>query len=208
MRNLLKWYWRYHRHENDLDWASLSTALRDRYKGYYTDFDIMEDIHRRKQRNSETFDEFFNAISALTDRLKKSITECDLCAILVRNLRTEIRHELLHLDITTISRLRHEVKKHEKFVKDMANYESRKSAKVRVAEIDVEDNVEQDDTEVCAIRLEMRCWNCDKQGHNYMDCVEVRRVFCYGCGAKDTYRPSCPKCSKKQGNVMKDVRRH
>ena len=77
----LERYWRYHRHNNDLDWVALSTALRDRYKDYFTDFDVIEEIHRRKQRNSETFDDFLK-------------------------LRTEIRHELLHLDITTISRFR------------------------------------------------------------------------------------------------------
>lgn len=39
------------------------------------------------------------------------------------------------------------------------------------------------------------CWNCDGSGHTYIDCeVATRNVFCYGCGAKNVYRPQCKKC--------------
>ena len=51
--------------------------------------------------------------------------------------------------------------------------------------------------DIYAVRGEAKCWNCDKTGHNYYDCLDVRRVFCFGCGATDTYRPSCLKCSEK-----------
>lgn len=44
------------------------------------------------------------------------------------------------------------------------------------------------------------CWNCDDIGHTFQDCqVATRNVFCYGCGAKNTYRPNCAKCA--QGNA-------
>lgn len=207
----LDWYWRYHRRDNDLDWFALTRALREQYKGDYTDFDIMEDIHRRKQRHNESFDDFYNSIAALTDRLKTPITDANLCCILIRNLRNEIRHELIHLEITTVTHLRREVKRHEKFVKDVRNYDSRKAAKGHLAELSVSETEYEDSNslmDICAVRGEAKCWNCDKTGHNYYDCLDVRRVFCFGCGAKDTYRPSCPKCGvKSQGNGQKDVRR-
>lgn len=44
------------------------------------------------------------------------------------------------------------------------------------------------------------CWNCDEMGHAFVDCeVATKNVFCYGCGAKNVYKPSCPKC--QQGNL-------
>lgn len=46
----------------------------------------------------------------------------------------------------------------------------------------------------------LTCWNCDEMGHTFLDCeVATKNVFCYGCGTKNVYRPSCPKCL--QGNL-------
>lgn len=43
------------------------------------------------------------------------------------------------------------------------------------------------------------CWNCADIGHTFVDCTSTeRKVFCYGCGEKNVYKPTCPKCS--QGN--------
>lgn len=40
------------------------------------------------------------------------------------------------------------------------------------------------------------CWNCEERGHTYQDCcVATRNVFCYGCGARNVYRPQCMRCS-------------
>lgn len=52
------------------------------------------------------------------------------------------------------------------------------------------------------------CWNCDDLGHTYVDCAAVRRIFCYGCGAKNVVRPQCHKCSVStlQGNGRRSVR--
>lgn len=44
------------------------------------------------------------------------------------------------------------------------------------------------------------CWNCHDIGHTYGDCLQARTVFCYGCGAKDTYRPKCFKCNPGNQN--------
>ena len=58
----LEWYWRYQRQTIDNDWHSLTTALRSQYKEDYTDFDILDDIRRRKQRNDEKFDDYLDTI--------------------------------------------------------------------------------------------------------------------------------------------------
>lgn len=44
------------------------------------------------------------------------------------------------------------------------------------------------------------CWNCDDLGHTFHDClVATRNVFCFGCGAKNIYKPNCLRCI--QGNA-------
>lgn len=211
----LEWYWRFHRQNHDIDWYSLTNALRTHYKEDYTDFDILDDIRRRKQKYNEKFDEYFDVISAMTDKLKNPISDRDLCETIIRNLKNEVRHELLHLEISSVSQLRREVRKHEKFMKDVHAYESRKTNKGHLAELNNEDsdsNLENsenktDENEICGLQQNLTCWNCDKKGHTYFDCLESKQVFCYGCGAKNIYKPNCTKCSKKSGNYQKDVRR-
>jgi hypothetical protein len=39
------------------------------------------------------------------------------------------------------------------------------------------------------------CWNCDGLNHHQRFCTAPRRVMCFGCGRKDTYRDQCPTCS-------------
>ncbi|KAH8279029.1 hypothetical protein KR026_001927, partial [Drosophila bipectinata] len=40
------------------------------------------------------------------------------------------------------------------------------------------------------------CWNCRKEGHRYQDCASKRKIFCYGCGLPNAYKPSCERCTK------------
>lgn len=207
----LAWFWRYHRTHDDIDWITLTNALRNEYKSNYTNYDVLEDIRRRKQRSNETFDEYFEAISELTDRLKTPLSDGELCETMLRNIKHEIRHELLHLDIRSVSQLRKEVQKHEKFMRNIHAMENRKLTKARIAEVSRQEETDDElnvDNEVCAVQSNLKCWNCDKLGHSYIDCMEQRKIFCYGCGAKDIYKPTCPNCSRKhQGNGQRDVRR-
>lgn len=208
----LVWYWRYHRTHDNIDWLTLTNDLKNEYKVDYTDFDMLEDIRRRRQKPNETFDEYFEAISTLTDRLKFPLSDGDLCETMLRNLKYEIRHELLHLEIHSVSQLRKEVQRHEKFMKNLHALENRKSVRARVAEIiehkDDLDDLSVTETKVCAVQHNPKCWNCEKVGHTYIECMETRKVFCYGCGARDTYKPTCANCNRNiQGNVQRDVRR-
>lgn len=69
---------------------------------------------------------------------------------------------------------------------------------------------------ICAIgstqnrNPEFTCWNCDVTGHTYMNCERPPTIFCYGCGAKNVFRPRCPKCSllSVQGNVRGSMRQN
>lgn len=208
----LEWYWRYHCQDNNLDWVSLTNFLRRHYKTEYTDYDILDDIRKRRQKPDESFDDYFEVISTMTDKLKNPISDTDLKETILRNLKVEIRHELLHLNISSVSDIRREVRKHEKFVNDLHNINSRKSIKGKITELLVSDTNDNSDvsldSDLCAIQSIPSCWNCDKSGHTYTDCMETRRIFCYGCGLKDTYKPTCPKCKLRfQGNGHQDVRR-
>lgn len=207
----LEWYWRYHRRHDEISWNSLTAALKTQYKEDYSDYDVLDDIRRRKQKANEGIDEYLEIISSMTDRLRSPLTDADLCETIVRNLRSEIRHELLHVQIGSIAQLRKEVRRHEKFMKDVQLKDMR-NTRVRVAALDdlndtALNDVVEEPAEVCGMNI-LKCWNCDGVGHTYVNCMGPRRVFCYGCGLRDVYKPSCPRCVRiKQGNGKADVHR-
>lgn len=214
-----QWFWRYHRLTTDLNWFSLCEALKRQFKDDLTDYDIKDDIRQRKQKQNESFDDFMDAISSLCDKLKTQMSEAELVETVLRNLKPDLRHELLHLELNSIVALRKEVRRNEKFMRDLKGSADlrQKSERKQVQElyhvlddkVD-KDDVEDNDIEVNAIERSssLKCWNCDELGHSYHDCLKDKRVFCYGCGAVDTYKPTCPKCSKKSENSSQDVRRN
>ncbi|KAH8345372.1 hypothetical protein KR059_010880 [Drosophila kikkawai] len=83
-------------------------------------------------------------------------------------------------------------------------YQQNGPARKQVAEI-IEDHLVEDAEEFSEGELEgdeiealaLVCWNCRKEGHRYQDCGGKRKIFCYGCGAPNTYKPSCGKCQQK-----------
>lgn len=211
----LKWFWRFHRSCVHMHWDKLCDAMKRQYGDDKTDFDIRDDILQRKQRHNETFDEFHEAIMVLCDKLHTPLSEYELCETLQRNLRPEIRHDILHLEIARVSHLRRAIRRHEKFVRDMAstNVNKRGFHRMQVSEVISKDeqfvednNLDDDDTDICMIVKSGKCWNCDKIGHSFIDCLEPRNIFCYGCGAKNMFKPKCPNCCVKRGNVTRDVR--
>ncbi|XP_037815734.1 uncharacterized protein LOC119606371 [Lucilia sericata] len=121
----LKWFWRFHRQTDTTPvWFDLCDALRREFKDTNTDYDIKDDMRRRKQKNSESFDSFLDTMMNLSDKLRIPFSESEFVEIIIRNLRTELRHELLHLNINDISTLRKEVRKHEKFFEDLSSHSS------------------------------------------------------------------------------------
>lgn len=49
----------------------------------------------------------------------------------------------------------------------------------------------------------MMCWNCDEEGHRFMDCTKPQAVlFCYRCGQKGFSLRSCPTCRQRSGNAQ------
>lgn len=203
------WFWRYHRSVEVISWSQLCRALRQQYQDSRTDVDIRELIRDRKQKQNESFDSFYDSIVSLTDRLKEPLSDETLVEILRRNLLPEIQHELLNIEVKSLQFLRDSCRRREFFLQDMRRRHCFPSSKPipitkRVSEIG-QDIIEEDTeieifpNEVSAISL--ICWNCRKHGHRYHDCLSERTIFCYGCGAPDTFKPNCTKCNSKNGRL-------
>lgn len=216
------WYWRFHKQVDNIEWSEFCAAIKYQYKDFKTNFDLREDLRNRKMKAGETFDTFFEAISAIIDRLDSQIAESELIEILTKNLRPDIRHELLYVPIYSVAHLRKCVQMRENLMSDeyfRKNVASRtlnqSYPKRNVAELDLTENSDifqpSDSVEsnIDAIQYtnNSKCWNCDCIGHNWQDCLSERTIFCYGCGTKNMYKPQCPKCSSKLPSNKKNYQR-
>lgn len=189
------WFWRYHRSVDTVSWNALCRALRQQYSDSRSDVDIRELIRDRKQKQGESFDNFYDAVVELTDRLKEPLSNDMLVEVLRRNLLPEIQHEILNI-----------CRRREFFLQDIHRKhrgDVTKPTLVTKKVFGLEGVVDEEDAESLGSEneqisaLSFRCWNCHQSGHRYQDCLSDRTVFCYGCGAADTYKPNCKTCNSK-----------
>lgn len=215
------WYWRYHRQVKTIEWSEFCEELRCQYREFKSSFDIREEVRNRKQKAGESFDQFYEAVSAITDRLPTPISEMELIEIIAHNIRPEIRQDLLYIPIYSIPHLRKLVQMRENFFSEehvKKNFLSRNQNQYfprRIAEISDSTESTTAEIEECSDfaveavqkqEIVTNCWNCDEIGHHWEDCLQSRRIFCYGCGAKETYKPNCIKCATRKQNMSKNFR--
>lgn len=215
-----EWYWRYHKQVPSVNWDEFCHAIKGQYKEMKSTFDLREEIRNRKQRAGESYDTFFDALSTIADRLPRPMSEEEFIEIIARNLRPEIRQDLLYVPIRSLSHLRKLVQMRENFLSDeyvrrTLNQRSQNPSLVPRRQIsEIEQGVNMDNESEYLVEAVQksdppnvfRCWNCDSSGHHWHDCLEDRTIFCYGCGAKDTYKPQCPKCLSRNQTSSKNLR--
>lgn len=217
-----EWYWRYRKQVVSVEWKDFCEAIRSQYRDFKTSFDIREEIRNRKQKPGENFDAFYDAVSTIVDRLYSPMEEMELIEILTRNLRPEIRQELLYVPVHSISHLRKLVQKRENFLNDehvrrnlLGRNNQNLAQRRQISEVEqiekYDHMLETPDVDQSVNALQMnktdfKCWNCDEVGHRWEDCLQDRQIFCYGCGAKGIYKPNCTKCINKKGYIPKNSR--
>lgn len=213
-----EWFWRYHKLVQSITWEDFCKAIRAQYKDMKTSFDLREELRNRKQKPGESYDNFFDALSTIADRFPSPMSEEEFIEIIARNLRPEIRQDLLYVPIYSLAHLRKLVQMRENFLSD--EY-VRKTLSQRgsipnpiprrlVSELDQDPII--DSEQECLVDAvqngdsHFKCWNCDSSGHHWQDCLETRSIFCYGCGTKNVYKPQCTKCITRNQNSSKNLR--
>lgn len=214
-----EWYWRYHKSVQTITWEEFCKDIRGQYKDMKSSFDLREELRNRKQKSGESYDNFFDALCMIADRLPKPLSEVEFVEIIARNLRPEIRQDLLYVPVYSLSHLRKLVQMRENFLSDeyvrrtlvQRHQNPNPFPRKMVAEVGQEDHGPESESELHIEALQRsesnyKCWNCDNLGHHWQDCLESRTVFCYGCGAKNIYKPQCVKCISRMQSSSKNVR--
>lgn len=150
-----QWFWRYRSR------VPLCQAMGDYFSDPLSDEDVNEMIRERKQKVVEGFEDFYNSILQLCDRLKFPVPEHTLIEMLKRNLRSQLRKELFYLDIRPIAHLRNLIIRKESLMNDFERSTHVPSKKISALEM-IETEVCND--HICSMKREKQitCCNCRK----------------------------------------------
>ncbi|KAH8315350.1 hypothetical protein KR059_005688, partial [Drosophila kikkawai] len=113
--------------------------------------------------------------------------------VLRNNLRPEIRHEILNIEINPVSDLREICRRREAFLADVkrcSGYMRSTPFKREISEFSQEYETQLESEPECEVDVEafsLLCWNCRKEGHRYQDCY----INSLPAGPKDP-RPFLP----------------
>ncbi|KAH8345415.1 hypothetical protein KR084_007317, partial [Drosophila pseudotakahashii] len=110
----------------------------------------------------------------------------EIVETLRRNLRPEIRHELLNVPILSVAKLREVCRRRENFLEEVRKNQPyqrtvpfRKQVAELIGDIPMDDALEFTEEEISREvgAVALICFNCRKEGHRHKDCVEQRKVF-------------------------------
>ena len=152
----------------------------------------------------------------MCDRLSGPISETELLAILRKNLRDEIRKDLLYVTVYNLDHLKHLCRDRERLLTEFRGknrpmpFSGVGSRRVSEVEWEQRNEALQDEEEVEAVATDPKlvknknllvCWNCKVEGHRFTECLEKPNLFCWGCGKEKVYRTNCERC--RPGNSQR-----
>lgn len=201
----LKWFFRYRKQEEEIHWPKLKHDMIAQFRGTESEDGILFKITNRKQGEYETFDQFYNAILDLKDRLtNENMTDERIMGILNNNAKFEIKAIMVSSGKTSLSdfvnkcraidrlyhpRLYKEPPTNSKRVSEIASLP--KPAPVPPHHVEAFSGRSHVNPQSTA---NMKCWNCNNIGHSWQICEEPRQLFCYWCGYKNATCKNCPRC--------------
>lgn len=80
-------------------WSDLCDAPKKHFRDNKKDEDIHKAIRNRKQCDREDFEKFYEAVEQLMVGLSIPLSKATIVDMVSRNLRSDIRHELLNVSI-------------------------------------------------------------------------------------------------------------
>lgn len=203
--------WWFTREDHCTSWEKFESEIRFRFGNPNRDRGIRAQLRELRQKRGETFVAFVTEVEKLNQCLKHPHSSRTIFEIVWENMRPHYRsklatkrvHNLEHLldlnhriDATDLSLYRsgintrnevHNIDIRSNSEEDNSSFEDyainaiqRKSKLVKdVQTSNITNNTQlPPDTETS----NLKCWNCQKSGHHWRTCKEVKLIFCYACG--------------------------
>ena len=199
-------------------WEELKIALRTEFLPLDYFSNPWDEIKDRKQGRKESVGEHVSNMIALFERFEMSqtITDETKLNILKNNLAPYYLSRLALTQICSIPQLKQLGKSLEVSKAQMDKYEGKEKPKPMEPEFALKvqntrkpmqkvETFESAPSKTPGSKPEnnssgtptrkMSCWNCKKEGHTFVKCLESKkRTFCYGCGRDGVTSKDCPKC--------------
>ncbi|KAM8703983.1 hypothetical protein ACLKA7_008585 [Drosophila subpalustris] len=199
-----EWYWVHVKHSRVDTWSHLRQALLDRFRGYQTEHDLMQELLQREQNANEGVDDYIHHMRQLASRFQKPLRDRELVKIIKRGLKESVAKYVYAMDIITVDELRQECIEVERNARRRTRsgyaQQTRYSHGVKpsVHELECppgEPEPPPEDVEEASMRPRLVCWNCGGLDHMWRDCLsKERKIFCYLCGKPDTFSPQRVDC--------------
>nr|XP_032290091.1 uncharacterized protein LOC116650490 [Drosophila virilis] len=203
-----EWYWMHVRHSRVDSWMQLRHALLDRFRGYQTEHEVMQELLQREQQASEGVDDYIHHMRQLAARFQKPLRDRELVRIIKRGLKESLAKYIYAMDVLTVDELRQECLEVERHMgrRSRTGYlqPSRCPQGTRpvVHEVEVPPHLTETppgELEEAFVRSRnssrIVCWNCRQFDHVFRDCLsKERKIFCYRCGKPDTFCSQCENC--------------
>jgi hypothetical protein len=177
----------------------------------------MRQLHNRRQKPGEKFDDLLHDIKALSNRLQNPLLDHELCEVVRGALREDIQKDLLYMKIYGLEHLRQLVREGEAFAdrtKSRFDYERPRHVQgpnkyprtLAAVELQTEKNERWENQELSQEMEQelaafgsspLKCWNCRQEGHPWFKCKEEPNLFCWSCGNQGVKTPDCVNCKSK-----------
>lgn len=133
--------------------------------------------------------------------MEQPISEYELIKLTKKNLRDSIGRMIYPIPVSSLKQLRIEcIEAERNFARSEGRYET--SNKIRRSLNEIELDLCPDPVfEINEVNKEMKCWNCKKAGHGFIECPsEQRAIFCYKCGKPEVITPKFPHCNARSNH--------
>lgn len=195
------------------NWDELSALLRREFLPIDYDERLLEEIKRRTQGADENMSIYVSVMENMFSRLSEQLDEHAKLKIVLRNLVPFYQTQLGMIVVNSFEELTsygRKIEEQKYAIETYAPPSRRKTdletdlAYLKLTPV-VEHEVAPVETNVTqpvygqyrGYTEDLRCWNCDKQGHRAGSCPNPReKIYCYRCGRPDFTTRNCPKCSR------------
>lgn len=193
------WYMAFR--NNYTSWKRLVKGLRVQFLPKDWDYWQLKDIENRYQREDESFGVFLAAMVLKFQELPYEVVEERKVSIIRRNLLPAYLDRLALVDTTTLYQLNFACDRIEQ-----SQYASIRRPQFPLASVNpVQPRLDQrpkyefkSEPVNQSAASNVRCFNCNKQGHHFNDCQLPRKKFCFRCGKPDTISFNCD-CNSGNG---------
>lgn len=196
------WTWFSTNRHNFNNWDEVVQKLKSDFLPYFYEQDLLTEIQNRTMGNNERVTLYISSMECLFRRLAILPDEKTRVDQIRRNLLPFYINQLALIEIDNICHLSTLCKKLEESRSWSDRYKTPPTRKFGLLEPDLSTFPSTStqnthfNSNTSTLRSFLTCWNCDRSGHRYFDCRSQKKIFCYGCGRKDTVKTKCISCSK------------